>query len=157
MIKFINKSIYVSDKEINSFLNLLHPKYRNLNIIVNFYDSELFKPKNISNETFGEFIIATKEINIYTFNSKKVHSQIDMLKLHILITLAHEIRHLYQSIYAPKKFTKSLINYNLQKKNSQWCERDANKFLKAISNKYKQEINEIVNLKPINYNWFIKA
>lgn len=144
MLNFINNPHHITQKEILECVNLLNNKYKNTTNNIKFYRNKLHAMfsyyknhefnKNdfksiINGATCAAYLTGSKMIHVYSFNIKK-HTEKKYLKQHIIYSILHEIRHNYQSIYAPKKFNRE-ANYYISSGegySQQWIERDANKF-----------------------------
>lgn len=159
----------LKQNKIYKCIDLLHNDYKIMNTKIYVYNSKL--------SLFLHFLLNTKSklgfkdikmvyggkccglhcentIYLFTFNRKNINK--DISKLSIIYDLYHELRHAYQYKYKAKKFNKYMQNYvNCMEHgyHDQWIERDANAFSRRMFKKYKNELNNILNIK--NKNWFI--
>ncbi|WP_181170461.1 DUF3920 family protein [Priestia megaterium] len=123
---------------------------------------ELLKPNAVKHLSLSYFVNYIKytalglqfdnTIIIYLHNIKKLDKQANKeeLKLFIIKTLFHEIRHIYQQRYKPHKVDECYTTDVGNGYESQWEERDANKFSMRMMNKHKKDINDLFN---IDFDW----
>ncbi|MGG3890259.1 DUF3920 family protein [Metabacillus fastidiosus] len=161
--KVINHSKIITKNEIQSILNLLHSDYDNLGAEITIYKNKYQPLLRVLNpcksglhyETFKmvfKRIIGGNHfrgiISLFPFNH--YFKSDEEYKLFLTYDILHEIRHAYQRIHKEKKYHVHNQNYIDATKSgyaNQWLERDANQFATRMMNKYKNKINEILNVK----------
>lgn len=154
----------ITRKKIRQCHQLLHKDYQDVKVIL--YRSRLLFiiKKILKGETFNEitdylfgrakawYNIENQTVNIPLFAFKKG----DWISVEVIHALYHELRHYYQFTHKPKIIKER--DWNLTVRDSDYkadpTERDANRFAARMCNKYKQEISEILGVKP---NWSVKG
>lgn len=159
MIKVKNYSNILSNNQIQDLINLLHKKYRNMDIKVyilkNKWQSLIYYPifKKLQTEyifkklTYGIALYKYNKIFLFPFNYKMKDKKIKALN--VIATIYHEIRHKYQE----KNFPVKHLRYSLNAKcsltssnyNKQWQEKDAIGFSNKILINNYQKISKIID------------
>jgi len=88
-------------------------------------------------------------IPIFSYRNKNPR----YVKLEVILTLYHELRHHYQWNKKPKLAQKrGVLNVKDKGYSADPTERDANRFASRMINKYKDEISNILNVYP---EWYV--
>ena len=151
----------ISKEEIDQCINLLHTDYIGCPIYIfhsfwdyvkwsfkhfNFDFDQLKKAKN--GMSTGMYNSTENFIQIYVFNHLGGERY---LKLNVIHTLYHELRHYYQFTYKAKIWNNNkLVKYDLghPKYREAPIERDANKFAQRMMEKNRKEVSRILNVYP---------
>lgn len=165
MIKIHNYSKLFSEVELNKIINMLSKKYIAM-------DLDIYLLKNKWHSLFYYFILGNDEIKnifqskvsgvslhrqakifIYPFNY--ANENIEIIKLYVINTLFHEIRHQWQKLNNPifyKKHNLNSYNYSIdsEKYSKQKHEEDATGFSQRIMIKNYKRINDIVG----SHTWY---
>jgi hypothetical protein len=91
-------------------------------------------------------------ISIYLKVIKNCFKNIDDIKVNFIGSLFHELRHAYQRIHTPE------VLYNNRNENywDRKCENDAIDFVEDILKKYRDKINDILEVKNNNWNYNVR-
>lgn len=170
--KMRNKSKLITSKEITEVLNLLHKDYSDLGMTISIYSKKyqvlldrlnpykLYINKHVANQAMNGTIVGNHReglISVFPFNYSvkggSYESKNSVRKLIALGVIIHEIRHAYQRKHKVEKYTSEKLNGHGY--DTQWVERDANKFTQRFMNRYRNKINEILKINNLNweYQW----
>ncbi|MEC2403318.1 hypothetical protein [Bacillus subtilis] len=159
----VNKSSVISAKEIGKCIQLLHKDYHNLGIRIFVFQNKFQALHNFLNPLGAPFCLKTirrifrkqlvglngyQIIHIYPFNYPKdltCYSQ--TIKLLILETLYHELRHSYQDEFMTCVKDSKYIDGDQPGYFGQKSERDARHFATRMMNKFHDDINDILGIK----------
>ncbi|WP_434156453.1 hypothetical protein [Bacillus subtilis] len=158
-----NKSSLISAKEIEKCIQLLHKDYHNLGIRISVFQNKIQALLNFLNPLGAPFCIKTIRrilrkqlvglngfgiIHIYPFNyPKDLPCYRQIIKLFILETLYHELRHAYQDEFMTWFKDSKYIDGGQPGYLTQKSERDARHFATRMMNKFHDDINDILGIK----------
>ncbi|WIT27699.1 hypothetical protein [Bacillus phage SPbetaL5] len=158
-----NKSSVISAKEIENCIQLLHKDYHNLGIRVFVFQNKIQVVLNFLNPFGAPFCLKTIRsifrkqlvglngfgiIHIYPFNyPKDLSCYKQTIKLFILETLYHELRHAYQDEFMTCIKDSRYIDGGQPGYFAQKSERDARHFATRMMNKFHDDINDILGIK----------
>ncbi|MCY7919088.1 DUF3920 family protein [Bacillus vallismortis] len=156
-----NKSSVISAKEIKKCIQLLHKDYHNLGIRIFVFQNKVQVLLNFLNPLGAPFCLKTIKrifkkplvglngfgiIHIYPFNyPKDLTCYRQTIKLFILETLYHELRHAYQDEFMACAEESEYIDGD--QPGAQKSERDARHFATRMMNKFHDDINDILGIK----------
>ena len=158
-----NKSSVISTKEIEKCIQLLYKDYHNLGIRIFVFQNKIQALLNFSNPLGTPFCLKTIRIilrkqlvglngfgiiHIYPFNyPKDLPCYRQIIKLFILETLYHELRHAYQDEFMTWVKDSKYIDGGQPGYLTQKSERDARHFATRMMNKFHDDINDILGIK----------
>ncbi|OBA05440.1 hypothetical protein A9D36_09540 [Bacillus subtilis] len=158
-----NKSSVISAKEIEKCIQLLHKDYHNLGIKIFVFQNKIQTVLNFLNPLGAPFCLKTIRrkqlvglngfgiIHIYPFNyPKDLTCYKQTIKLFILETLYHELRHAYQDEFMTWIKDSNYVDGGQPGYFAQKSERDARHFATRMMNKFHDDINDILGIK---FNW----
>ncbi|QAW33426.1 DUF3920 family protein [Bacillus subtilis] len=158
-----NKSSVISAKEIENCIQLLHKDYHNLGIRIFVFQNKIQAVLNFLNPLGAPFCLKTIRsifrkqlvglngfgiIHIYPFNyPKDLTCYKQTIKLYILETLYHELRHAYQDEFMTWIKESNYVDGGQPGYFAQKSERDARHFATRMMNKFHDDINDILGIK----------
>lgn len=161
-----NKSSVISAKEIEDCIQLLHKDYHNLGIRIFVFQNKIQAVLNFLNPLGAPCCLKTIRsifrkqlvglngfgiIHIYPFNyPKDLTCYKQTIKLFILETLYHELRHAYQDEFMTWIKDSNYVDGGQPGYFAQKSERDARHFATRMMNKFHDDINDILGIK---FNW----
>jgi len=88
---------------------------------------------------------------IYNRYEKEGTMSEEAIKLDLVDTLYHEMRHLYQATYLHERYMMAEKQYNIvsldENYEENWIEQDANRFAKKMIEQHQEKIQEILEIK----------
>lgn len=156
----LNKSNHITNKQIESCLELLHKDYLKIDADIYIYGTR----DEIEEDEYGDIVDSdSRGHHIYLYSGK---SKINIYEhgygnrienpeltghLHTIASLYHEIRHAYQYRYMKKEYSRSKWRQRRTRLyRSLWHERDAEHFSDRMMLKNKIKINHVLG---VNFNW----
>ena len=154
----------ISREEVDDCIGLLHPNYIDqcpIYIFNSFREHLVWSVRKMDidiiqlikafrGKTTGMYNSKKKYIHMYAFNFKSIDKR--YIKLCIIHTLYHELRHCFQFNHKINKWKGRLANnqFSIDDPNYRQApiEKDANKFAARMMRKHSEEISRILNVYP---------